>query len=253
MRFASLGSGSRGNATLVEQGHTCLLIDCGYSMKQVLQRLARLGKGIDDITAILVTHEHSDHIAGVEALSRKYGIPVWMTHGTWVQGRVEEVAELHTFSSHEAFEIGDLAVQPFPVPHDAREPAQFVFGDGRCRLGMVTDLGTSTPHVEAQLSGCDALLLECNHEVDMLACGSYPPSVKRRVGGDHGHLNNHQAAELLAAIDTSRLQHIVAAHLSEKHNRPELARAALCQVLGCTSDWIGVIDQDEGLAWREVA
>lgn len=252
VRFASLGSGSRGNAGLVEHGGTRLLIDCGYSVRQVSQRLARLGLAPEQLSGILITHEHADHINGVVALARRFRLPVWMTHGTSLSGRLEGLDDVHVFSSHEPFAAGDLAVEPFPVPHDAREPAQFVFSDGAVRLGWLTDLGCITPHVEAVLGRCDALVLESNHDPDLLADGRYPPSLKQRVGGNRGHLNNFQAAALLEAIDTSRLQHMVAAHLSEKHNTPELVRRVLGDALGCRPDWVGVMSQDLGLDWRQV-
>lgn len=252
MRFASLGSGSRGNATLVETGGTRVLLDCGFTVRETEVRLARLGLTPDALSAVLVTHEHSDHIHGVGALARKYRLPVWASAGTLAADRLGEVSEVVEFSSHEPFAIDGLAVTPFPVPHDAREPCQFVFGDGARRLGVLTDTGSRTAHIEAMLSGCDALLLECNHEKRLLDNGSYPPALKARVGGDLGHLSNAQAAALLAALDTTRLKHIVAAHLSEKHNTPSLARAALASALGCQPEWVGVAHQDQGLEWREI-
>lgn len=252
MRFALLGSGSRGNATLVEQGNTCLLVDCGFSVKQTEQRLARFGKEARDITAVVVTHEHADHINGVGALARKYHLPVWATRGTLSTGRLGEAVQSEVFCSHRPFEIGDVSVQPFPVPHDAREPSQFVFTNGDKRLGLLTDTGSSTAHIEEQLSGCDALILECNHDRDLLDNGEYPLSLKRRVGGDQGHLSNVQAAAILARLDTGCLRHMVAAHLSEKHNTPELAQEALATSLDCATDWVQVASQDEGLAWREI-
>jgi phosphoribosyl 1,2-cyclic phosphodiesterase len=252
MRFASLGSGSRGNATLVEIGGTRLLLDCGFTVRETEYRLARLGMSPGDVSAVLVTHEHSDHIHGVGALARKYRLPVWASAGTLAADRLGEVTDVVEFGSHEPFAIGDAAVTPFPVPHDAREPCQFVFGDGARRLGVLTDTGSRTAHIEAMLSGCDALLLECNHEKRLLDEGSYPPALKARVGGDLGHLSNAQAQSLLAALDTARLKHIVAAHLSEKHNTPALARAALATALGCEAEWIGVAHQDHGLEWREI-
>ena len=147
---------------------------------------------------------------------------------------------------------GDLELNPFPVPHDAKEPCQFVFNDGQRRLAILTDTGSSTSHIEEQLSGCDALVLECNHDVAMLADGDYPYSVKMRVAGDYGHLNNEQAATLLQSIDTSSLQHIVAAHISEKHNTQSLAQQTLSAALSCQQDWIAVADQQCGLDWRDV-
>lgn len=252
LRFASLGSGSRGNATLVEAGGTCVMVDCGFSVAEAKRRLARLGKTPQDIRAILVTHEHSDHIGGVAAFARRFGTPVWMTAGTSVMHDAAELPSLEWFDGHSAFAIDALHVTPFPVPHDAREPCQFVFGDGAVRLGLLTDTGSITEHIRQQLDGCDALLLECNHDTAMLAGGPYPPSLKQRVGGRFGHLSNAQAAELLATLDTARLTHLVAAHISEKNNRPELARAALAGALGCADDWVGIADQAAGLAWRQV-
>jgi phosphoribosyl 1,2-cyclic phosphodiesterase len=252
MRFASLGSGSRGNATLVQQNGTCLLVDCGFSAKEAEARMARLKISAEEIDAILVTHEHGDHISGVGALARKYDLPVWATNGTLSADRLGERIEMNRICSHTAFAIGDIEVQPFPVPHDAREPSQFVFANGDKRLGLLTDVGSYTPHLQEQLSGCDALILECNHDTEMLANGEYPLSLKHRVGGDHGHLNNVQAADILQRIDRSKLTQLVAAHLSEKHNTPALARAALSEVLGCAPDWVAVADQQMGLAWRDV-
>lgn len=252
LRFASLGSGSRGNATLVEAGGTCVMIDCGFSVAETRRRLARLGRAPQDIHAILVTHEHSDHIGGVAAFARRFDVPVWMTAGTSVMHDATSLPSLEWFDGHSPFALGDLEVSPFPVPHDAREPCQFVFSDGGVRLGILTDTGSITAHIRTLLDGCAALLLECNHDTAMLANGPYPPGLKRRVGGRLGHLSNGQAAHLLAMLDTSRLQHVAAAHISDKNNRPELARAALADALGCAAEWISVADQATGLAWRQV-
>ena len=253
MRFASIGSGSRGNATLVEVGRTTLLIDCGFSASQASKRLARLGKTPDDLSAVVVTHEHSDHIGGVAALARRYQLPVYLTPGSARHPKLADLPEARLFNCHERFAIDDIEVHPFPVPHDAIEPSQFVFSDGARRLGVLTDVGCWTPHIETQLSGCDALLLETNHDAEMLARGPYPVSLKRRVSGQQGHLSNAQSAQLLARLDNARLQHIVAAHLSEQNNQPSLARQALAEVLNCEHDWIGVAKQAEGLAWRQIS
>ncbi len=252
MRFASLGSGSRGNATLVEAGDTRVLVDCGFSCIETEKRLGRLGLSATGLDAILVTHEHGDHISGVARLSRRYGIPVWMTAGTAAVHRGGEVDRLHCFNGHEALEIGDLAVEPFPVPHDAREPCQFVFHDGRFRLGVLTDTGTITPHMVQALMQLDALVLECNHDPGLLASGPYPTSLKYRVGGRLGHLSNGQAAGLLEQIDCSGLQHLLAAHLSDRNNRPQLAREALANAMGCPTREIEVADQDSGFDWRQI-
>ncbi|MBI5451782.1 MAG: MBL fold metallo-hydrolase [Gammaproteobacteria bacterium] len=252
MRFASLGSGSKGNGTLVEHGRTCILVDSGFSLAQVKARLARLGRTIEELTAILVTHEHSDHVRGVATLARHCNAAVWMTPGTAAHCE-PDMPRLQHFSCHQPFAIDELWIEPFPVPHDAREPSQFVFSDGARRLGMLTDVGSSTRHIEATLSRCDALLLECNHDEQMLQQGSYPPPLKKRVGGEHGHLSNAQAAQLLGRIDCSVLQHVVAAHLSEENNTPLHAQRALGTALGCQPQWIAIADQQQGLAWRHIS
>ncbi len=253
MRFASLGSGSRGNGTLIEAGATRLLLDCGFSVKETQARLARLGCVAEDLTAIVVTHEHSDHIGGVAALARRFGLPVWLTAGTFEACRGiwnGYTPDVHVFSSHAAFAIDGIEVSPFPVPHDAREPCQFVFSDGYTRIGVLTDTGSITPHIEACLGGCHALLLECNHDIDMLRNGSYPPPLKARIAGQYGHLDNATAAGLLSRLDTAWLQYLAAVHLSEKNNHPELVRAALSHALDCDGDWIKIADQDRGLNWH---
>lgn len=251
MRFALLGSGSRGNALLVEQGGTTLMVDCGFSVRETERRLARLDKAPQALTAILVTHEHSDHIGGVAALARRYNLPVWTTPGT-AANHQGELPNLHLFNCHERFAIGELEITPYPVPHDAREPSQFCFSNGTRRLGVLTDVGRLTPHIEATLSGCHGLVLECNHDPQMLAEGPYPPSLQARVGGELGHLSNGQAAELLRRIDTSQLRQLVAAHLSEKNNAPRLARQALSDALGGDAEWIGLADQEHGMGWRSL-
>jgi phosphoribosyl 1,2-cyclic phosphodiesterase len=255
MRFALLGSGSRGNAALVEKANTCVMVDCGFSTREVERRLAKLGKEPAQLTAILVTHEHSDHIRGVGSLARKHNVPVWMTYGTWTQfSRCDgEVPRVNIINSHEPFALDDLQITPFPMPHDAREPCQFVFEDGARKLGILTDAGSYTPHIIDQLTQCDALQLECNHDVEQLINGSYPPSLKERIRSEMGHLSNAQAAGLLDKLDTTRLQHLVAVHLSEKHNTPSLAQEAISGVLNCSPDWVSVASQDNGLSWRDLA
>lgn len=252
MRFCSLGSGSKGNALLVQSGNTCVMIDNGFSVRESERRLSAHGITPEDISALLVTHEHSDHINGVGAFARKYNITVHATRGTLSSRRLGELPSSKVLNCHKAFTIADLEINPFPVPHDASEPCQFIVGDGDRRLGILTDTGSSTPHIEETLSGLDALLLECNHDLEMLENGDYPFSVKERVAGDYGHLNNQQAAQLLMRIDTSGLQHIIAAHISEKHNTPGLAQRTLSEALNCQREWIAVADQFEGLSWREI-
>jgi len=255
MRFALLGSGSEGNALVVQAGRTCVLLDCGFSATETKARLARLGLEASQIHGIVVTHEHGDHIKGVDKFARLHSIPVWLTHGTLrahsnALGDLPGVTEI---DPHAIFNIGDVQVQPYIVPHDAAEPVQYVFGDGVSRLGVLTDAGCATPHIEATLNGCAALVLECNHDATMLANGAYPSFLKQRVGGRLGHLSNNAAAALLARLDNRRLQHLVAAHLSQKNNLPELAVAALSGVLDCAQEWIAVARQEQGLGWREIS
>jgi phosphoribosyl 1,2-cyclic phosphodiesterase len=254
VRFACLGSGSEGNGLLVEVGATRVLVDCGFGLRDAVFRLARLDVEPESISAIVVTHEHTDHVGGVAAFSARFGTPVWLTFGTlaMVEERLAEQPGIYGFDSHDAFAVGDVEVRPFPVPHDAREPVQFVLGDGSCRLGILTDVGTSTAHVEAMLSGCDALLLECNHDVDMLAGGDYPYPLKQRIAGRFGHLDNESAAALLARLDRSRLKHVFAAHLSAHNNTRELAQAALARALACEPEWIGIAGQHDGFGWRDL-
>ncbi len=254
MRFACLGSGSKGNAWVVEAGATRVLVDCGFGPREVARRLARLALVVDDIDAVLVTHEHSDHGRGAARISERARCPVWLSHGCHVM--LDAVGEapvsVRIVDGHTPFRIGDLEMSPFPVPHDAREPVQFVFSDGAARFGLLTDAGHVTAHMEAMLSGCDALALECNHDAAMLRAGSYPAALKRRILGRYGHLDNDAAADLLARIGGGGLRHVVAAHLSEENNAPALARAALATALGCEEDWIGVADQETGLDWRKL-
>lgn len=256
MRFASLGSGSAGNALVVEVKQTRLMLDCGFSIKETTSRLARLNLTPNDITGIVITHEHDDHAGGALKLAAKYRIPVWLTYGTLKMVTRympnEHDLQLNVIDSHTAVAIADIEVQPYPVPHDAREPIQCVFTEGNLKLGVLTDVGRGTPHIEDQLNGCNALMLECNHDANMLQNGPYGWTLKKRVGGDLGHLENLDAANLLSKLDNSKLQHIVAAHLSAKNNTPLLAKSALAKVLGCVPDWVGVADQLQGFNWREV-
>jgi phosphoribosyl 1,2-cyclic phosphodiesterase len=251
VRFASLGSGSKGNATLVATADTLLLIDCGFSVKETLRRLATLGLEPEQLDAILVTHEHSDHCSGVARLSRRFKIPVYLTYGTASSGRCEDCYQTHRFNAGDRFEIKDVEVLTVAVPHDAREPCQFRLAAGGQSLGVLTDLGSITSHVVDSYRECTGLLLEFNHDMDMLQRGSYPPQLKRRVGGDWGHLNNVQAAELLQQLSWAGMQHLVVAHISENNNCLDSARDAIVDVLGDT-DCVTWANQANGFPWLQL-
>ena len=257
IRFASLGSGSQGNGLVVAAGEGAVLVDCGFSLRGTEARLARLGMSPADLCAILVTHEHSDHLAGVFTLARRYGLPVHLTHGTWsaaesrLAGRADAVRRLcRPIRADADFTVGALTVRPFAVPHDAREPVQFVFSAAGRRLGMLTDCGRITPHVVDVLSPCDALVLEFNHDRERLAVSSYPPSLRARIAGGYGHLENAQALSLLQTLDVGRLQHLVAAHLSEENNCPRAVEALLASLFAGDRRRFDIADQADGHGWR---
>ena len=257
LRFKSLGSGSSGNVTVVEAGRgarvTRLLVDCGLGPKVLLERLGRAGLAAEQIDAIFVTHEHSDHIGCARHLALRYRIPVWMSLGTHLAaGESDFEGQLHLAQDGVNIDCDELQITPFTVPHDAREPLQLRCSDGSRQLGVLTDLGHATPHVLAHLAGCHALLLECNHDADMLAAGAYPPFLKQRVGGRFGHLSNIDAAQVAKAIDHAGLAHVVAAHLSHQNNRPQLAVAALALALGRAESDFGVATQEAGCDWITV-
>jgi phosphoribosyl 1,2-cyclic phosphodiesterase len=254
IRYASLGSGSAGNALLVESGATCLMVDCGFGQRETLRRLARLRRDPADLSGILITHEHGDHIGGVFPFARRHRLPVWLSHGT-LAACVSAAADVDVriIDSHVAFAVEALEIQPFPVPHDAREPVQYVFSDGVRRLGLLTDAGDVTQHMRNVLSGVDGLILECNHDAALLAASNYPPSLQRRIAGRLGHLENGAAAGLLRDIDCSRLQHVVAAHLSARNNHPSLAIGALATVLDDAAERVSAACQEAGFDWRHLA
>lgn len=252
MRFAALGSGSEGNALIVEAGATRIMIDCGFAAREVTRRLARIGLSPDDINAILITHEHGDHTRGINTFAAKHQIPVFMTHGTQetLNGKCVDI-DCRSFNSHAVVAIDDLEITSFPVPHDAREPVQFVISDGKSRLAVLTDTGTITACIEKRVTACDAIVLECNYDADLLRDNfQYPDFLKKRIRGQFGHLCNKDASALLGKIDCSRLRHVVAAHLSQKNNHPDKARTALADALHCEADWITVADQQNGFDWR---
>lgn len=249
MRLASLGSGSKGNATLVAAGETLVMVDCGFSLRETRRRMARLGVDPDQLDAVLVTHEHSDHSAGVGVLSRNHNVPVYLTHGTASTGRVDGCASTVRINAGECFSIGDLDIEAVPVPHDAREPCQYLFRCGEFRWGVLTDLGSITQHVIDSYRQCDGLLLEFNHDLEMLWDGNYPEQLKHRVGGDWGHLNNDQAVSFLQATGVDNLRHLVVAHVSENNNCLDRAREALSEVMDPADSRLVIADQGDGFDW----
>lgn len=260
LRFKSLGSGSSGNATLVEAqsgAHTTrLLIDCGIRLRDLESRLIEAGTYAEDLDAIFITHEHGDHIGCARSFVKRYATPLWMSQGTWLAVHDEAWApHQHLFNVARdgcTMELGPLQVLPFTVPHDAREPLQLRCSDGNRHLGVVTDLGHASSHVVASLQKCHALLLEANHDPDLLQASGYPSFLKQRVSGPWGHLANHAAADLLAQVKHDQLNHVLAAHLSERNNTPELARHSLSEALGCAALEIGVADPIIGSPWIHV-
>lgn len=251
IEFCSLGSGSRGNALLVRTTNTCVLVDCGFGLREFERRLERSGMHPRDIDAILVTHEHSDHIGGVAALARRHDYRVHATSGT-ARAAGFDGLRVEVLLAERRERIGDIDVLPVTVPHDAREPCQFVLGSGGRTLGVLTDLGCVTQLVRSCYSACDALLLESNHDSEMLANGAYPRALKQRVAGPYGHLSNTQAAQLLSGVERGALQHVVAGHLSEQNNAAEVARVALGTVLSGSDAQLHLADQGFGSGWLRI-
>ncbi len=257
LRFRNLGSGSAGNATIVEGGTGAqarrLLVDCGLGIRQLQSRLGQAGLASEQIDAVFITHEHSDHIGCVRTLALRQRIPVWMSQGTYAAiGSPDFEGLLHLAQDGQAIDLGSFEALPFTVPHDAREPLQLRCSDGAAHLGLLTDLGHASAHVLEHLAGCHALLLESNYDPELLAASRYPLFLQRRVGGDYGHLANAAAAGILRAVRHPGLQCVVAAHLSAQNNRPDLVRPLLASALDWEAERIGVADPVQGTGWHAV-
>ena len=248
MRFAILSSGSAGNASIVQAGDTAIMVDCGLSLRTLEKRAASIGFDLSDLNAIVVTHEHSDHISGVSLLARRYAKPVFMTRGT--RSAAPDIsAEVHEISPHRAFSIGAFDALPAPVPHDAREPCQFVFEHDDVRVGILTDLGSDTRYLREHFSSCDALVMEFNHDRSMLQSCDYPDALKARIASREGHFNNEQSRDLLEALCSPRLRHVTAAHISQRANAPEIVRSILERLLdGSQTAW-DLAHQDRAGSW----
>ncbi|QTD47075.1 MBL fold metallo-hydrolase [Ottowia testudinis] len=256
LRFRSLASGSSGNATLIEASdgvhRTRVLVDCGLGLRQLMACLAADNLSPADLDGIFITHEHGDHIGCAPMLAARYGIPLWTSAGTAQYAAFDGLqSALHLVRDGQVFAIGGIQFHPFTVPHDAREPLQLRCTDGDRVLGLMTDTGHVTGHALAALAHCHALILESNHDIDLLSQSSYPEFLKRRVGGQHGHLSNVQAAAALAKLRHDRLNTVVAAHLSERNNRPDLVRRVLATVLGCGDSDV-LLAERQGRGWLSV-
>ena len=243
-----LASGSRGNATYISDGRTAILIDAGLSGVEIQRRMARKGLDPGSLNAILVSHEHADHIHGVGVLSRRFGLTVYINDRTR-QASVKALGKLYglfPFSCGHAFSVGSLSVHPFSISHDAEDPAGFTISCRGVKVGVATDLGIATGVVKTHLQACDILILEANHDPQMLLDGPYPWPLKQRIRGRSGHLSNDDTALLLEVLQHDRLAHVVLAHLSQENNTPEKARQAVTPVLNGASVRLHVASQAAG-------
>ncbi|MFD2170565.1 MBL fold metallo-hydrolase [Tumebacillus lipolyticus] len=236
MRFSVLCSGSSGNSIYVETDQTKILIDAGVSGKQITSSLKEIGVDVSELDALLVTHEHSDHVRGVGVMARKCkGLDVYATAGTWrgMQKHVGDIAEerQHVFAVEDALNFADLHIEPFPVSHDALDPVGFCFYQGETKLALATDLGYASDRVKRAIQGADALIFEANHDPEMLRMGPYPWSVKQRILGDKGHLSNESAGDVLSEVLSGDSKDVYLAHLSPDNNMPEIAEITVRGVL----------------------
>jgi phosphoribosyl 1,2-cyclic phosphodiesterase len=236
-----LASGSRGNSAVVQTSRTKILVDAGISCRETFKRMKALGEDPRSLSAILITHEHSDHVYGLRTLAKKLKVPVFMTgatHQTWAkamrdeEGNRPEVETLEIFAAGKSFQVGDIAVTPFTIPHDAADPVGFTFRAEGVKVGFATDLGYVPASVRDHLRCCEVLVIESNHDVEMLRVGPYPWSVKQRVMSRVGHLSNDALAEFFSSDYDGEAAYVVLAHLSEHNNHPEIARRAAERALG---------------------
>jgi phosphoribosyl 1,2-cyclic phosphodiesterase len=235
-----LASGSRGNCALVATSSTRILLDAGLSGRETFKRLKSLGERVEDISAILITHEHSDHVAGLQRLATKLRVPVFMTaptHHAWnravrdADGAIPELPKSEHFSSGRGFRVGDIEVMPFTIPHDAIDPVGFTFRAEGVKVGIATDLGYIPANVKDHLRGCSVLVIESNHDVELLRSGPYPWSVKQRIMSRDGHLSNEALAEFFSNDYDGGAEYLVLAHISEQNNHLERARVSAEQAL----------------------
>ncbi len=234
MKFVSLISGSGGNSTLISDGKTNLLIDCGASGKQIEKSLLDAGVSIREINAVLITHEHSDHTKGIGVLSRRYGFPLYATERTL--SSIKNVGEIdpdlkRSITAYKDFEIGTIGISPFSIHHDAADPVGYSFFIDNSKYTIATDTGHISDDLLAAISGSRSIILESNHDVEMLRCGPYPFHLQQRILSDYGHLSNETASEVALKLVKSGTEHIMLGHLSEHNNLPEIAMLETTQVL----------------------
>ena len=256
MRFCSLGSGSAGNSFVVQDDKTTLLVDCGFGLNETVTRLNRYDIKPEKLNAILLTHEHEDHIKGAFSFSNKYKVPIHLSHGTFkmCKKRINDKYDINfnIISGSKSFMINDIEVTPIPVPHDAREPFQFMFESNFKSIAIITDLGFITKHLIKTLKEINALVIEFNHDKNMLIDSDYPQSLKDRVSGMYGHLENMESIKLLKSINCKSIKWIAAAHLSEKNNDKKLVKQLIADATLKGDESIKVIDQMNGIDWLNI-
>ena len=234
-RFCTFASGSSGNAALLSSGNTHILIDMGISCRRIIKSLEQLGLRGEDLSAILITHEHADHIAGAGILSRRYNLPIYANEATWaaMRDKLGNISEnnIRFFETGADFHIGTLDISPFSIPHDAAEPVGYSFYAGRSKLSIATDLGAVKESWMRHIEDSDLVLLESNHDIDMLKAGRYPYDLKRRILGNKGHLSNDAAGKAALQLVQRGVRNIILGHLSGENNFPELAYQSVCCAL----------------------
>lgn len=235
IKFCSLYSGSSGNSLFISSGDTRLLVEAGLSGKKIIEALCSIGEKASEIDAILVSHEHSDHIRGAGILSRKFNLPIYASQGTWkaMEKMIGPVLECNKmiFSSYKPFQIGDITVTPFPIPHDANEPVGYSFCASGKKVTVATDIGHISMDLLNNFANSDLLLLESNHDVEMLKIGPYPWPLKKRIASEQGHLSNEAAGEVVAYLAQKGTKRFLLGHLSKENNFPELAYQTVCNAL----------------------
>lgn len=250
MKFCVLGSGSMGNATYIEADGRALLIDAGFSGKEICRRLDAVGSSMSMVEGVMLTHEHHDHIQGAGVLARKYNIALLANEATFqaANPRLGKVEGFQPFETGEKFSFAGFTIHPFAISHDTVDPVGFVVEHGGVSLGFCTDTGMVSRLLQQRLAGCHGLILECNHDLQMLADGPYPLHLQQRVRSRQGHLANNDAAHFIGDLLHDRLQHVVLAHLSETNNKPELAFTAVTGYLATMKNGLSL--PEISLAWQ---